>query len=266
MKVSVLLPTFNRPNWLKESVESVLSQEGVDFELVILDNGSGQETRDYLSTVQDPRVRRYRNEVNSREYGRSAWPDLLALATGEYFVLWTDDDVMEPGNLAAKAKALDESPGIGMVFSPVYEIDAAGGRVGIQSHGFVTEPVTFKSLFCHNQIPMPSAMVRKEYASAFEHCEEFGLWADWAFWLEIAFASAIGYVPTPLVKYRIHSGSDSESRGVNDGGFLALYPKIWGHWLDRGHVPSQEDWELMRKAYLFMANATFLGFQGRHRA
>jgi len=257
-KVSVFLPTFNRPKMLAESVASVLLQEGVDFELLILDNGSERETGDFLSTINDPRVSVFRFEKNAHP-----WEFLFNQSTGDYFVLWTDDDVMETWNLAAKASMLDANPEMGCVFSPVTVINPDGEPFGPQNDGVVDGEVTFSSLFRHNVIPMPSAMTRRGMFPAFwMESLQFKEWADWAFWLNVAKCSRIGYIPERLGRLRIHTGSETVSLGIRAGHFLPLYPRIWSHWIQRGHSPSQEDWEEMRRVYLVLADATFEALKG----
>ncbi|MDB5233181.1 MAG: glycosyl transferase, family 2 [Hymenobacter sp.] len=122
--VSVIVPTFNRSELLKVAVESVLKQDFTDYEIIITDNSSTDDTAEVVAKLSDKRIRYYFNPVNvgiTRNYNRA-----LSLATGKYIAIFSDDDVMLPGNLAAKVNILNQYPSVGLVHSNTKEIDGQG--------------------------------------------------------------------------------------------------------------------------------------------
>ena len=254
-KVSVLLPTFNRPAWLLESIESVLSQD-VALELIVLDNGSDPETAQALSTVTDPRVIKLRQEVNNAE---NPWRLMGKYSTGEYIVFFTDDDRMLPGGLAAKRAVLDEHHEAGMVFSPVRSINTRGEDLGPSQIGRLGHDCALNEMIVACPVPMPAAMFRREYLGLIS--DDFNLFLDWALWLEITSRSVCKYLDQDTVQLRLHAGSDTETHGVRGGAFAEWYPKVWKHWLARGVKPNRDGLSDMLILYLHFATTAGKGME-----
>ena len=134
-KVSVIITTYNRADLLPRAVNSVLAQTYVDYELIIVDDASSDDTRQVISDFADPRVRPLRNErnkglVSSRNTG-------IANARGEYIAFLDDDDEYVPTRLADQVELLDASPpDVAMVYGRTVESNDShdraedeGGRV-----------------------------------------------------------------------------------------------------------------------------------------
>jgi glycosyltransferase involved in cell wall biosynthesis len=108
-EISVIIPTYNRAQLLRKAIESVLAQEGVDFEVVISDNCSDDGTPEVVAQfLHDPRVRYSRNERNLGMVGN--WKKaIFELARAEWFVLMSDDDFLtDPTYLSRAAQAIRE--------------------------------------------------------------------------------------------------------------------------------------------------------------
>ena len=71
--LTIALTTYNRPNFLSESIESILNQTFKDFDLIILDNGSDKETRSVINLYQDSRIKYERNDTNDLEFVNRAF-------------------------------------------------------------------------------------------------------------------------------------------------------------------------------------------------
>lgn len=253
--VSVLIPTFNRPKWLIESINSVLHQD-VDAEILVLDNGSGPDTGKALDLFDcDPRVKRFRVEENLPTGG---YQFLASRASGKYAVLFADDDRMLPGNLKRKVEFLESHPDHGLVCSSAIPIGAEGAWTGVAPI-WMMAPEDIESgataiLLLDMNISMPSVVFRSEYLPLLDKIGPFGLVGDWAFFLEIAGpdGSDAGFISEPLIENRVHGGSDTSMNG-RKGGFFKYYPIVWRHWIERGIRPTEGAWEAMRRLYLGMA-------------
>lgn len=132
-KVSIGLPVYNGEKYLREAIESILAQTFTDFELIISDNASTDNTemicREYES--KDSRVRYYRNEKNiggSNNHNR-----VFELSRGKYFHWFSDDDLYAPEFLEKSVKVLDENSSISLCFSTFKVIDENGEEVSINS-------------------------------------------------------------------------------------------------------------------------------------
>ena len=118
--VSVIIPTYNRSWGLRRAVGSVLAQTFLDFELIITDDASVDDTPEVVRSFADPRVRYYRQSHNvgvSRNWGTG-----VELAHGEFVALLMDDDRYEPKFLARRVAALRAHPGSSFAFSSGYRV------------------------------------------------------------------------------------------------------------------------------------------------
>lgn len=247
--ISVLLPTYNRPHWLKESMDSVLAQD-CDLELLVLDNGSEAETAKVLDWYQDPRVRRFRVSTNGEV---SPWDFLAKQARGEYAVFWADDDRMLPGGLRRKLEFLEKHPELGMVWSRCEEIDDSGRPKGTARVGAISErqvlDIRTATLLNTCYIANTSALVRSQYLRLYQECIRFSPVADWAFWLEVAsFGMGVGFIPEETIQLRLHEGSGT-SYSRKTGEFREAFLKVWEHWLSRGLKLGDDEWNLVTLTY-----------------
>jgi glycosyltransferase involved in cell wall biosynthesis len=113
--VSVVIPTFRREQLVPEAIRSALSQTGVTLEVIVVDDSGVASAREVVRTIEDPRLRYI---ARAKPGGNPAVPrnDGAAQASGRYVHFLDDDDLLEPGALAALAGALDANPRAGMAF------------------------------------------------------------------------------------------------------------------------------------------------------
>ncbi|HVK12267.1 MAG TPA: glycosyltransferase family 2 protein [Gemmataceae bacterium] len=124
--VSVVIPTFNRSWGLTRAVESVLAQTFADFELVITDDTSPDDTETVARSFSDPRVRYHRQPANvgvARNWGTG-----IELARGEFVALLMDDDRYEPDFLARRVAALRADPAAVLAFAGYRIVPEDGDR------------------------------------------------------------------------------------------------------------------------------------------
>ncbi|MCE2469889.1 MAG: glycosyltransferase family 2 protein [Dehalococcoidia bacterium] len=136
-KVSVIIPTYNRAGLLPRAVNSVLAQSFQDFELLIVDDCSADDTPQVIAAFADPRIRALRHEMNR---GLSAALNTgIANARGEFVAFLDDDDEFTPDSLADRLAALEASPPeTAMAYGWCDRVDEASGEV-IVSHRFTLE-------------------------------------------------------------------------------------------------------------------------------
>ncbi|MDE2764858.1 MAG: glycosyltransferase family 2 protein, partial [Chloroflexota bacterium] len=127
-KVSVIIPTHNRAALLPRAVNSVLAQTYADFELLIVDDCSTDDTPAVIGGFADPRIRAFRHDMSrSASAARNTG---LAQALGEYLAFLDDDDEWLPAKLEGQARLLDASSAdVGMVYGWMDSVDDATGRV-----------------------------------------------------------------------------------------------------------------------------------------
>ena len=120
--VTVGIPTYNRATWLKESIESVLAQTHSDFQLLICDNASEDETPDVVESFADPRIRYVRSD---RNVGMIAnFNRVIQLAETDFLLILPDDDVLYPEHLHSAVAVLEQYPNVGVVHTSYDVIDS----------------------------------------------------------------------------------------------------------------------------------------------
>jgi len=129
--VSVVIPTYNRAPLLREAVASVLNQTYQDWELIVADDGSTDETRDYLAGVRDPRVRPlFLDHTGNAARARNAG---VASARGSWIAFLDSDDVWLPEKLTLQLRAHADRPACRWSCTCLGFIDANGGPASQRS-------------------------------------------------------------------------------------------------------------------------------------
>lgn len=118
--ISIILPTYNRSKLLLKAIQSVLDQTLQEWELIIWDDGSTDETKDILSKLNDPRVSYFYSENRGAAAARNS---ALKKARGEYIAFIDSDDQWLPVKLLMQVQALDKFPGIDLLFTDFENIN-----------------------------------------------------------------------------------------------------------------------------------------------
>ena len=153
-KVSVIITTHNRADMLPRAVDSVLAQTFNDYEIIIVDDCSTDDTQDVIAKFDDPRVRSLRHEVNKRQ--AAAINTGIADARGECIAFLDDDDEWLPAKLERQTALLDSSPpNVGLVYGWLDEVNGSTGRV-TPSYRNTIEGDVFDNLLAL-EIPSPTS-------------------------------------------------------------------------------------------------------------
>jgi len=209
-RVSVCIPTYNSARYLRKAIESVLEQEFADYELVICDNASTDETPELCRHYEDSRIRYVRFSDLANQAGN--FNRCLNEVKGEFFTLLHADDFFLPGFLADRVRRLSEHPETGFVFGAVKVVDSAGEVAGIKSQwaedrhfalGELLEPLLIGCIVCP-----PSMMVRTSCAARTGQFRTDLTWGhDWEWALRLAGCCAAAYASETLAAYRVHGAS-----------------------------------------------------------
>jgi hypothetical protein len=209
-ELSVCVPTYNGAAFLREAIRSVLSQSFLDFELLIVDDGSTDATLDIARSFADPRLRIVQNET--RLGIPENWNRALSLSQGEFVCLFHQDDVMLPENLARKVAVLKANRAVSFVHSAIellVEEEAPtppANWVEEAVEDFIVDGVTyFRQLIAKNRICAPTVIVRREHlARVGEFDRTLGFTCDYAMWLQLCVEGQVAFLSHPLVLYRWH--------------------------------------------------------------
>ena len=214
-RVDVIVPSYRYGSLLEGCVESVLSQEGVDVRVLIVDDCSPDDTAEVAGRIagRDSRVELLRHDVNQGLIATANHG--LQWADGDYVLLLSADDLLVPGCLARAARVFEEHPEVGLVYGrPLYALEGRPlPRPSGRWRGTDVWPgrkwIARRCRTAHNCISSPEAVVRTSvqravggYDAACTHTSDLNLW------LRIAAVSDVAYVRgTPQAIYRIHAGS-----------------------------------------------------------
>lgn len=209
-KVSVCIPTYNTAKYLPFAIDSVLEQQFTDYELVICDDGSTDNTPDICKSYDDPRIRYIRLPGKSGQAGN--FNRCLDEARGDFVTILHADDYFLPGFVEDRVARLTDNPELGFVFGAVEVVDADGAQISIGARW--TEDRLFgrgellEALLQGCILSPPSLMVRKTAAECVGLFRTDLTWGhDWEWALRLAEHCANHYVSKPLSAYRVHDAS-----------------------------------------------------------
>jgi glycosyltransferase involved in cell wall biosynthesis len=217
-KVSVILTSRNHENFLHEAIQSVLAQTYKNFELIIWDDASTDNSWSIIEQANDSRVRAFRGDVQRR--GRINESITEEIAKGEYIAIHHSDDVWEADKLEKQVSFLDQNSEIGAVFSWVNIIDD-GGNINNDTYIYKVFMQNNKTrhewlrhfFFSGNALCHPSVLIRKQ---CYTDCGLYNLllWQlpDFDMWVRLCFKYEIHVLPECLVKFRWkHDGNNTSS-------------------------------------------------------
>lgn len=223
-RVSVCIPTFNRAALLQRSIGSVLGQRFEDFELIVSDNGSSDDTERVAKSFSDDRLVYARNPSNLGIRGN--WNRCLELARGEFVAILPDDDLMKPENLAEKVAVLDRDGHVGLVHSKYDLIDGDGKVVqqdtnwghGPDRNSDAIDGPDITLIPMYNMLNTPTVVFRRAcYERLGGFSEGAGFAFDYEYWMRIAVYNKVAFLAKPLIQWRIHAGAaTSVHLGKND--------------------------------------------------
>lgn len=250
-RVSVLIPAYNHARFLPETLDSVTAQTFHDLEILVVDDGSTDETRLVLEKYA-PAVR-YIWQANA---GPAAARNRGVRAShGELLAFLDADDRWYPGKIAAQVAYLDAHPDVGVVFTKFLVTDEGGRPLYPYPHAFrygPNAPNAFETLLLWPYGSMNTAMVRRVCLEKIGLFDEHLTGAeDWDLWLRLVRHYELGYIDTVLATYRQSAGSQSRGRTAQ------IAPEMFRRVLDKwfadperlGRREGREVSRLRRRAY-----------------
>ena len=209
-KVSIILPTYNGAKYIAHAIESVRQQTYTDYEFLIVNDGSTDETESIVQKYaqEDSRIHYSKNEKNLRlirTLNRG-----LRLAKGDYIARLDDDDQrVDPTKLAKQVEFLDTHPEYGLVGTSIITVDEKGKEIG-KVKSKETDKKIRESLLLYNQFLHPSVLIRKSVIDRIGRYDEKALHVeDYDLWLRMGKVTKMYNLPDFTTKYMIRSGSIS---------------------------------------------------------
>lgn len=206
--ISVLMPAYNSALYLESSIESILQQSFADFEFIIIDDGSTDQTAEIVTTYaeKDSRIVFMRNaqnmaSANSMNLG-------LGIARGKYIARMDADDISLPNRFARQVAFMDANPDIG--------ISGTWAKIFGQSESLISHPTRdaeIKSLlFWDNPLAHPTVIMRHQLLK--DHQLKYDpthlVTEDYALWIQASDYTCFANLDEILLHYRLHHGQSGQ--------------------------------------------------------
>ena len=207
------MPCYNSEKYISEAIESVLDQTFEDFELLIFEDGSTDNSLTILKSFEevDDRIRIFYDGENKGYLERLNYG--LSVAKGKYIARMDSDDICHPQRFELQYQYLESNPEVGVLATDIecideYGFDQKNWIVSLPKQ-FYTMALLFKNNICH-----PSVMLRKSELerSSFEYNKDYDTAEDYKAWVDFSKHTQIECLDKVLLKYRVHSKSVSREK------------------------------------------------------
>jgi glycosyltransferase involved in cell wall biosynthesis len=201
-EIAVLMPVYNASKYIHDAIDSILAQSFRDFSLLIVDDGSTDDTPEIVTRFKDRRIRYIpipRNEGIVKALNKG-----IEETDSKYIARMDADDVAMPERLSIQKSILDNDSSIGVVGSAL-------SVIGTEKKVFYpnTDSLIKICMLEENSIAHPSVVYRTELVKKRPYSNEFPYAEDYNLWVELSFITRYRNISQPLVNYRTHSGQVS---------------------------------------------------------
>ncbi len=210
--ISVLMPVFNGEKYLNEAIESILKQSYSNFEFIIINDGSTDNSEEIILSYKDSRII---YKKNSENYGLIKTLNLgFTMAQGKYIARMDADDISHPDRLLKQVQFLNINTEYGLIGTGVYLLNDENKTKLLYhtDHASLKFALSFYCPFIH-----PSVMIRKSCVENLEVIfdERFVHAEDYELWTRLAFLTKMANLPEYLLDYRIHDSQISSQHSLH---------------------------------------------------
>lgn len=231
-KISVILTSFNHDKYIQEAIDTVLNQTLADFELIILDDCSSDNSWGLINQYSDPRIKAYRSEGQG-EVACRLNNAISEVAAGEYIAIHHSDDAWEPDKLEKQVAYLQAHPEVGAVFTKARVIAEDSTPLPDGQHFYVrffdqpnrTRHEWLRYFFSQgNALCHPSVLIRKV---CYQECGlyRYGMAQvpDLDMWMRLCLKYEIHILPDQLVRFRARANDANASGNRPDTRIRGVY-------------------------------------------
>jgi glycosyltransferase involved in cell wall biosynthesis len=216
-KISVIITTYNRAHFVREAIESVLNQTYSDYEIIVVDDGSKDNTREVVNSIPDPRIR-YMYQENRGVCG--AMNAGIMASKAECVAFLDSDNVLFKTALQKSMAFMDRHPEVGFCYGQISTMDERGRPLRIKR--FRGPKVTAVNDGKKELVNLLLGERNIGHFIARTSCvKEVGLFntelrmsEDWDMWIRLARRCNVGHIAAPMVKARYHTQSLTAKSGV----------------------------------------------------
>lgn len=234
--ISIITASYNYEKYINETIESILNQTYTDWELIIIDDCSTDNSCNIIASYKDPRIKLLKNEKNLGL--KQTLLKGINEAKGDYVAFLESDDLWNKNYLSEKINVIKNNPETALIFN---DVELFGDEIKIKRvrkvfennnkflSNFTYPKNLFKYINVQNRLLTFSCVMIKKTALKEEFfntpCDKL---LDWWLYIHLAFENDFYYIPLPLTKWRIHSnsyisGKKSRPYLINLEAYLDIY-------------------------------------------
>ncbi len=201
--VSVLMPVYNTERHIREAIDSILNQTYINFEFVIINDGSKDESASVINSYKDSRIKLITNSDNkgliySLNYG-------ISQCTGKYIVRMDADDISLPERIFEQVKFMEDNPEVGVCGCDYIQFSKTSEKRynALNDHDEILSFMIFNSSVIHPSLIIRGSILQllnPVFNAGYNHSEDYELWS------KLIFKCKFSAVNKVLFKYRIHEG------------------------------------------------------------
>ncbi len=257
VKVSICIPTYNRKDYLKETLESIFRQSYKNYEIVIVDDGSGDGTRDMLRELDFPVTYHWQQNCGDAATRNK----LIRLAQGQYLSFIDSDDLLMPDAIGQMVKVVEGAKEDVVAYGSYLRIDEHGRIYGKCKRKLYSEDIT-KHLFntilvhcCGSMFPAKTVKNGEPFDASLKVC------SDYDFWLDFSTRYKFVALRSPTFKRRRHPGNLSQASFENCLLELRVLERFYYRKAANGLVPQKMAMQRLAKALYRVGRSA----AGRHK-
>ena len=227
------MPVYNGVKYLNEAIESILNQTFNDFEFLIIDDGSTDQSINKVQSYDDPRIKLIKNKKN---IGQSATLNIgIELAKGEYIAIMDQDDISMPNRLKKQVEFMEKNQKIVVCGSWIELI----GKYNFIAKTETEDELIKINLLTNHNLAHPTVMIRKQILKEkqLSYDTSYTTAQDYELWVRMFECCLFANLPEPLVKYRTHK----KQKSLKDGYRSIIESKlILGQFFNKLKFPFDE--------------------------
>jgi glycosyltransferase involved in cell wall biosynthesis len=208
--VSVVLPAYNAGPYIAEAIQSILNQTYTNFELIVVNDCSTDNTEEQILAIPDARIQYIKNAQNSGLiYNLNLG---FSLAKGQYIVRMDADDISLPTRIATQVAYMEANPTVGVCGTWFQSFGSQNQEAKYETENDAIKlRMLYQCHFCHPTVIIRKSVVHEHkltYDKAFIHAEDYELWG------RMAFFTSFGNIGEVLLKYRVHGENVSQKHNT----------------------------------------------------